>query len=84
MVKRKKLRLMNDIMLDLELALEQLTDPKGHDMQWGEVRALVMKWLEVHAPHAQEEYVDGTVPVDIYGHLDHAEALIKKLVAIRK
>lgn len=81
---KRKLRPMNDIMLDLELVLEQLTDPKGHDMQWGEVRALVMKWLEVHAPHAQEQYEDNTVPVDIYGHLDHCETLIKKLVELSK
>lgn len=82
--RKKKLRTMNEIALDLEKVLEEMTDPEGHDMQWGEVRAQVKSWLEVHAPHAQEPYNDGTVPVDIYGHIDYAKQQIKKLVALRK
>lgn len=82
--KRKKLQPMGEIGLELEAVLEKMTDPDGHDMQWGEVRAQVMSWLEIHAPHAQEKYLDGTIPVDIYGHVDHAKTLIKKIVELKK
>lgn len=65
-MKKKKLRPLGDIMLDLELVLEQLTDSKQHDMQWGEVLHLVYGWLSVHAPHAREEYTEGGHPSFFY------------------
>ena len=59
---------MNEIMLEMESVLEKMTDSQGHDMQWYEVLALVHRWLEVHAPHAQETYTsDGSHPVFYYG-----------------
>jgi hypothetical protein len=63
----KKLRPMGAITQDMEKLLEEMTDPKGHDLQWGEVKALVDRWLEVHADHAREEYLDGTHPENYYG-----------------
>lgn len=84
MAKKRKLQPMGELQFELEAVLEKMTDPKGHDLQWGEVKALVNSWLEVHAGHAQEKYEDGTVPVNIYAHIDDAKSLIKKLVALRK
>lgn len=69
--KAKKLRPMNDVTAAMEKVLEEMTDPSRHDMQWGEVLALVHAWLEIHAPHAQEVYYDDTSPIYYYGHKDH-------------
>lgn len=54
-------------MFELEAVLEKMTDPKGHDLQKGEVLALVNEWIDVHADHSLEEYMDGTNPVFHYG-----------------
>jgi len=67
MKRKKKLKPMGEIMLKLEKCLLQMTNPKGHDLQKYEVLALVNGWLDVHAPHAQEEYNDGTKPEFYYG-----------------
>jgi hypothetical protein len=61
----KKLRKMGDIMHDMEDLLLEMTC--NHDMQWYEVLNLVKGHLEVHCPHAQEEYVEGGHPVFFYG-----------------
>lgn len=68
---KKKLEPFGNVSSDLELVLERMTDPQGHDLQWGEVLFQVLEWLEVHAPHAQEMYKDGTRPVFQYRHRDH-------------
>lgn len=60
-----KLRPLGDILLDLEPLLEELTD--CHELQYGDVLALVYAWLQVHRPEAQEEYVSGGTPVFYYG-----------------
>lgn len=60
------LRPMGDITADLELVLEEMID--GHDLQRGEVLALVYNWINVHRPACIEEYDDGTgSPVYSYG-----------------
>lgn len=64
-MKKKQLRPVGDIMLDMEKLLEELTDDQ--DLQWSEVLALVHSWLTVHAPHQQEEYMDGSSPQYYYG-----------------
>lgn len=67
--KRTKLEPMGDITYELELVLEKMTDPDGHDMQHGEVMAQVYNWLKIHALHAQETYSeDESHPVHYYGH----------------
>ena len=64
----KRIRPYSEVTSDLEKVLEEMTDPKGHDLQWHEVLHDVLGWLEVHAPHAQETYVDGGGhPVFFYG-----------------
>lgn len=64
------MRRLGDITLDMEeLILEMVED---HDLQWGEIRALLMQYLRTHCPESQEEYNDGSRPIDFYGP---AEAL---------
>lgn len=61
----KKIRPLGQITGDMELLLQEMTDI--HELQFGEVIALVYAWLEIHAPHAKEVYVkDGSSPVLTY------------------
>jgi len=63
---KKKIRPTGKILLDMEPLLEELVD--DHDLQWYDVLFLILGWLMVHRPSAQEEYLDGTRPVFYYGH----------------
>jgi hypothetical protein len=64
---KKKLRPLGQIMSDMELLLEEMTDSDKHDMQWQEVLAQVYSWLETHAPHQKPKYLDGTSPEYYFG-----------------
>lgn len=67
-VKKKKLRPMIDILLDMEpLLFEMLQD---HGLQIGDLLANVHTWATVHYPGAIEKYNDGAVPIYFYGHPD--------------
>jgi hypothetical protein len=61
----KKVIKLGDDLLELETLLDRMVD--DHDLQWGDILALVRQHLEVHRPDAQEEYVDGGNPVFYYG-----------------
>lgn len=63
-----KLRPMGKILLDMELLLEEMVD--GHDLQRGDILALVDVWIQAHRPGAIEEYEDGTHPVMKYGPVE--------------
>lgn len=64
-----KLRPTGKILLDMEPLLEELID--DHDLQWYDVLFLILGWLMVHRPGAQETYVsDDSHPVFYYGHKD--------------
>lgn len=58
MRKSRKCRPVGDVLLDMEPLLEELTGV--HALQWSDVLGLVHAWLMVHAPHAREEFTDGT------------------------
>ena len=61
-----KLRPLGEITGDLEPLILEMTDQ--HEMQVGEILALVYGYLQVHCPHAFEEYTDGSgKPVFYYG-----------------
>lgn len=63
---RAKLRPMGDVLLDLETILEELVD--AHQLQFGDVLALVWSWLCIHRPGAREFYIsDGSSPEFTYG-----------------
>jgi hypothetical protein len=59
---------MGDIMFDIESVVSEMVD--DHDLQRGDILALVLNYIDVHYPTAIEEYEDGTNPVYIYGHKD--------------
>lgn len=68
-MKKKKLRPIGDIMLDVEpLMLEMAYD---HDLQWGDILNLIHGYLEVHCPEAQERYIKGGHPHFYYGPKKH-------------
>jgi len=62
---KKKIRPAGDVTLDLEKVLEELSF--DHDLQHGEVLALVHCWLNIHAPSQKEKYLDGKNPIFYYG-----------------
>lgn len=62
---KKKIRPAGDVTLDLETLLEELSF--DHELQHGEVLALVHCWLEIHAPSQKEVYSDGKNPKFYYG-----------------
>jgi hypothetical protein len=72
----KRKRSVGDTLLRMEPLLEELIDL--HELQWYDVLFLVLGWLMVHRPDAQEEYVDGTRPLFFYGHLDKLKQFLKK------
>lgn len=66
---KKSIRQVGNILLDLEVLLEELTDT--HGLQHGDVLALIHVWLTVHRPAAREVYTsDGSSPTFFYGHKD--------------
>jgi hypothetical protein len=60
----KKLRKLGIVLLDIEPLLLELVD---HELQHGDILNLVRGYLEVHAPEAREEYVEGGHPEFYYG-----------------
>ena len=75
MSKRAAVRPLGQITGDLEPLLFELVC--NHELQFGEVLALVHSWLQIHAPQAQEIYNDGSgSPIYSYSP--------QKLLKIRK
>ncbi len=66
-----KLRPLGEVTQDLEKILQEMTDEdgNGHDLQWGEVLAIIHSWLTIHAAHQQEVYTEGddSTPEYYYG-----------------
>ena len=72
------MRPLGEVTGDLEdLLYEMCLD---HDLQRGEVLALVKNWIDVHCPEAIEEYdEDNSNPVYLYGHKDYVKKTAEKL-----
>lgn len=64
--KKQKIRRVGDITLDMEKLLMELCFE--HDLQHGEILALIAAWLQIHAPSQRENYTSGGHPVYFYGH----------------
>lgn len=64
--KKKQLRPLGDILLDMEkLIVEMVVD---HGLQWGDVLYNIYGYLKIHLPGGQETYVDdGSHPEFYYG-----------------
>ncbi len=58
--KRKKLRPLGQIFLDMEPYIQEMMD--GHDLQHGDFIGLMNDYLLRHYPYRIEEYLNGTVP----------------------
>ena len=63
-----KLRKLGDVLLDLEPLLDEMVEK--HELQMGDVLALIIRQLEMHNPGCVEEFMDGTKPIFFYGHKD--------------
>lgn len=77
-MKKKKLRPLGHIQLDLEPLILEMAD---HDLQWGDYLGLLHIYLKIHLPDSQEEYDDDTHPIFFYGHKD---AFLKKAEKLKK
>lgn len=53
-----------EVMLIMDKCYERLTN---RGWQFGDVLYNVWGWLNIHAPQAREEYMDGTHPEFYYG-----------------
>lgn len=63
---KKKIRPLGQVTQDLEPLLFEMT--QDHDLQKGEVLALVAAWIDIHMPEAIEVYVaDNSNPEYYYG-----------------
>lgn len=60
-----KTKPLGALLLDLEQLLDSMVDQ--HDLQWGDVLALVHAYLCVHRPDAREQYETGEHPMYYYG-----------------
>ncbi len=61
----KKTKTIGASLLDLEIILDELVD--RHELQYGDILSLVLSYLTVHRPDAQETYLNGEHPVFFYG-----------------
>lgn len=59
--KKKQIRPMGNIMLDMEPLIQEMMD--DHDLQHQEFHGLMDHYLLVHYPKHQAKYLDGTVPI---------------------
>jgi hypothetical protein len=64
----KRARPLGTITGEIEPLLEEMCFQ--HDLQHGEVMALILAWLQIHAPSQREEYKAGGSPIYFYGHPD--------------
>lgn len=71
-----KPRKLLEILLDLEVIIDEMAD--DHEMEWGDIRALVMNHLKVHHPGSREHYVDGGYPVDFYGPEEELVEILRR------
>jgi len=60
------MRKVGDITLDIEEYLEEMIDE--HELQKGEILALISIWIDIHRPNCKEVYTRGGSPVFYYGH----------------
>lgn len=71
-----KLRKLGDITLDLEPLLSEMA--VDHEMQIGEIMAVIHAHLIIHHPGAREEYDAGGHPIYYYGCSEFAPPRAKK------
>lgn len=71
-------RKVGKVLLKMEPLLFELV--QDHELQKGELLALISRWVDIHYPDAIETYtVDNSHPVEYYGHKDGLIRLAKSL-----
>lgn len=73
---KDNIRPLGEIIQDLEDLTEEMV--MDHDMQLGDILALVNNYVTVHYPGAIEEYEDGSHPIYFYGCKELLENLYLK------
>ncbi len=68
MPRKPRIEPMGDLTSDMEEVLHKMVTQ--HDMQTGEILALVERYMDIHWPSCAEPFNDGTLPVRYYGHVD--------------
>ena len=77
------MRMLGDILLDMEKILDEMVDT--HELQFGDILALVHSHLLVHRPDAQEVYTaDNSSPEFKYGPRRNRKNVKGKLVKLLK
>lgn len=69
--KKNRIRPVGRVLLDMEPLLFELCEQ--HELQRGEVLALVYSWINIHYPGAIEDYEDGGTPDFFYGYKEKHE-----------
>jgi hypothetical protein len=64
-MKKKKIRPLGDILLDLEVLIDEAID--DHELQDVDLYSLLRGHIESHRPDCKMEYVDGTFPEMYFG-----------------
>lgn len=75
--KKKKLRPLGEILLDIEpLYLELML---GHKLQYSDLYGILNQYNKTHGLDevCLEQYTDGTTPIFYYGHKDNIDKLNK-------
>lgn len=81
------MRALGDIISDMEDLVFEMVD--DHDMQRGDILAIVKNYIDVHCPESIEEYEDGSNPVYFYGPIDsidfpEAEAYVDTITVTKR
>lgn len=76
-MKKKKLRPLGDIQLDIEEYYLEMAD---HNIQWSDYLGHLYFYLKVHLPGLEPEYEDGSAPIMFYGHKDEFLKKAKRML----
>lgn len=72
------MRKLGDIIFDLEALVGEMV--QDHDLQRGDVLAIIFNYINVHQPESIEEYEeDDSNPIYFYGHKDTFKLFARKL-----
>lgn len=74
--KKARLRPLGEVTGHLEPLLLEMVEQ--HSLQVGEILNLIRGYLEIHCPHAFEEYEEGGRPIMYYGPADSFLNGVKK------
>lgn len=62
---KKKLRPLGRVTLDLESVVDEMA--LDHELEWGEIMALVFAYMQTHLPESKEQFLDGDEVEFYYG-----------------